>query len=200
MGAEPGITVTLETLRQAQDTAWDDRLKFHPHLHCLVTGGGLSPDGDWHDVSNPRCLVAVKPLMVEFRTRWCQGLTQILTDETLSLPEGTTTRHWLKRLKQVTRQNWEVFIATPPEDGGPRPDDMLRYQAEDVTGGPISGERLVSIKDLSETQLAYLTSAPLSETRLDEATEKDTIVFRWGRDDPATGKRERTEIESLPVE
>ncbi len=48
--------------------------------------------------------------------------------------------------------------------------------------------------------MAYLTSAPLSETRLDEATEKDTIVFRWGRDDPATGTRERTEIESLPVE
>ncbi len=103
LGAEPGITVTLETLRQAQDTAWDDRLKFHPHLHCLVTGGGLSPDGDWNDVSNPRCLVAVKPLMVEFRTRWCQGVTQILTDETLSLPEDTTTRHWLKRLKQATR-------------------------------------------------------------------------------------------------
>ncbi|MCP4396758.1 MAG: hypothetical protein GY801_05590, partial [bacterium] len=77
---------------------------------------------------------------------------------------------------------------------------MLRYQAEDVAGGPLSGERLVSIKGLSETQLVYLTSAPLSETRLDEATEKDTIVFRWGRDDPATGKRERTEIESLPVE
>ncbi|MCP3994740.1 MAG: hypothetical protein GY722_06715 [bacterium] len=35
---------------------------------------------------------------------------------------------------------------------------------------------------------------------MDEATEKDTIVFRWGRDDPATGTRERTELESLPAE
>ncbi|MCP4405180.1 MAG: transposase, partial [bacterium] len=130
LGAEPGITVTLET--------WDDRLKFHPHLPCLVTGGGLSPEGEWNDVSNPRCLVAVKPLMVEFRKRCCQGLTQALTDGTLSLPEDTTTRRWLNTLNKANRQKWEVFIATPPEDGGPRPDDMLRYQAEDVAGGPLS--------------------------------------------------------------
>ncbi len=192
LGAEPGITVTLET--------WDDRLKFHPHLHCLVTGGGLSPDGEWNDVSNPRCLVAVKPLMVEFRKRFCQGLTQMLTDETLTLPEDTTTRHWLNTLNKVNRQKWEVFIATPPEDGGPSTDDILRYQAEDVAGGPLSGERLVSINELSETQLAYLKSVPLSESRLEETTEEGTIVFRWGTYDPATGKRERTEIESLPAE
>ena len=37
LGAEPGITVTLET--------WDDRLCFHPHLHCLVTGGGPDSGG-----------------------------------------------------------------------------------------------------------------------------------------------------------
>ncbi len=181
--------MTLET--------WDDRLQFHPHLHCLVTGGGLSPDGAWLDVPNPRCLVAVTPLMVEFRKRYCQGVRRLLTDEALILPEDTTTRRWLNRLNRVNRQNWEVFIAKPPEDGGPNTDDILRYQAEDVAGGPLSGERLVSIKELSETQLAYLKSAPLSENRLEEATN-DLITFRWGRYDPATGRRDRTEIEPLP--
>ena len=192
LGAQPGITVTLET--------WDERLKFHPHLHCLVTGGGLNPKGEWKDVPNPRCLVAVKPLMVEFRKRFCQGLKQMLNDETLSLPEETRTRRWLNRLNKVNRQKWEVFIAKPPEDGGPGTDDILRYQAEDVAGGPLSGERLVSVKELSETQLAYLKSAPLSENRLEETTEEGTIVFRWGKYDPVTGKRERTELEALPVE
>ncbi len=191
LGAEPGITVTLET--------WDDQLRFHPHVHCLVTGGGLTPEGAWQDVPNPRCLVAVKPLMWEFRKRFCQGLKQALHDDTLTLPEGTTTRQWLNRLKKVNRQSWAVFIAPPPEDGGPTPEDILRYQAEDVAGGPLSGDRIVpALSDLSTTQLAYLKSSPLSPTRLEDAPE-DTISFRWGAYDPTTGTRERTQIETLPV-
>jgi hypothetical protein len=192
LGAEPGITVTLET--------WDDRLQFHPHLHGLVTGGGLSPEGEWTDVPNPQCLVAVKPLMVGFRTRYCQGLRDLVTAEGLTLPEDTTTRHWLNTLNRVNRQDWEVFIAKPPEDGGPSPDDILRYLAEDVAGGPLSGERLAAITDLSDTQLAYLKSSPLSDTRLEETTEEGTVSFRWGRYDPNTGRRDRTEIASLPAD
>ncbi len=192
LGAEPGITVTLET--------WDDRLHFHPHVHCLVTGGGLTPAGDWKDVPNPRCLVAVKPLMWEFRKRFCQGLKQALRDGVLTLPEGTTTRQWLNRLNKVNRQNWAVFIAKPPEEGGPTPEDILRYQAEDVAGGPLSGDRLVpAVADRSTTQLAYLKSAPLSEPRLEDAPE-GTLSFRWGAYDPATGRRDRTQIETLPVD
>ena len=155
--------------------------------------------GEWWDVPNPRCLVAVKPLMWEFRKRFCQGLKQALREGTLSLPEGTTARQWLNRVKKVNRQQWEVFIAKPPEDGGPTTEDILRYQAEDVAGGPLSGERLVpSTADLSATQLAYLTSSPLRETRLEDAPE-GTIRFRWGAYDPATGRRERTQIETLSV-
>jgi hypothetical protein len=110
LGAEPGITMTLET--------WDDRLRFHPHVHCLVTGGGLSPDGEWVDVSNPACLVAVTPLMWEFRKRFCRRLQQALQEEELTLPKETTTQQWLNRLNKVNRQKWEVFIAKPPEEVG----------------------------------------------------------------------------------
>lgn len=223
LGAEPGITITLET--------WDDQLFFHPHLHGLVTGGGLTPEGAWQDVPNPRCLVAVKPLMWAFRKQFCQGLKQMLHEETLTLPEGTTTRQWLNTLNRVNRQKWAVFIAKPPEDGGPTTDDILRYQAEDVAGGPLSGARLVpplpvhrvispldrlmlsprdledliraqqelSSADRSETLLAYLKSFPLSASRLEDASEGE-VRFRWGAYDPATGTRERTEVETLPVD
>ena len=191
LGAEPGMTVTLET--------WDDRLRFHPHLHCLVTGGGLTPAGAWKDVPNPRCLVAVTPLMWEFRKRFCQGLKQVLQEGALTLPGRTTMRHWLNRVNQVNRQSWEVFIAKPPDDGGPTPEAILRYQAEDVAGGPLSGERLMSpLADLSATQLAYLKASPLSVSRLEEAPDGQ-VSFWWGAYDPATGRRERTQLETLPM-
>lgn len=190
LGAEPGLTVTLET--------WDDRLHVHPHVHCLVTGGGLSPESEWIDVSNPRCLVAVEPLMWEFRKRFCQGLKQALQEETLTLPEDTTPRQWLTRLNKVNRQKWDVFIAKPPEDGGPTTEEILRYQADDVAGGPLSGDRLLSTPELSTTQLAYLKSTPLHETRLEEAPEGH-VSFCWGAYNPDTGSRERTQIETLPA-
>jgi hypothetical protein len=191
LGAEPGLTVTLET--------WDDRLCFHPHLHCLVTGGGLTPAGDWKDLPNPRCLVAVKPLMWAFRKRFCRAVKQALEQGELTLPEGTTTRQWLNRLNKANRQQWALFIAKPPEDGGPTTEDVLRYQAEDVAGGPLSGDRLVSAGDtLSETQLAYLKSIPLSETRLGDAPDGQ-VSFWWGVYDPETGRRERDQPETLPV-
>ena len=223
LGADPGITVTLET--------WDDRLLFHPHVHCLVTGGGITPEGDWQDVPNPRCLAPVTPLMWEFRKRFCQGLRQAVQEASVTLPTGTTPRQWLNTINRVNRQDWEVFIAKPPEDGGPTTQDLLRYLAEDVAGGPLSGDRLVtplpasrvispldrlalsphelqplirerestSSADLPETLLAYLKSFPLSVSRLEDAPE-GVVRFRYGAYDPATGRRERTEIDTLPVE
>ena len=50
-------------------------------------------------------------------------------------------------------------------------------------GGPLSGDRVVSVPDLSEAQLAYLKAAPLHKTRLEEAPEGH-VSFRWGAYDP----------------
>ena len=191
LGAAVGITATLET--------WDDRMRFHPHLHCMVTGGGLTPEGEWVDVVNSNCLIAVKPLMYEFRKQFCQGLKQLLKDDKLTLPGDATKRQWLARLNKTNRKSWAVFIAKQPENGGPTANDILRYLSEDVAGGPLSGDRLVpQSSEFSTTQLAYLNSTPLTEARLQEAPD-DEISFTWGRYDPDTQKRERTEIETLPI-
>src|SRR5262249_55083823 len=44
LGAQPGILTALHT--------WSQTLVLHPHLHCLVPGGGLTPDGRWQAVRN----------------------------------------------------------------------------------------------------------------------------------------------------
>src|SRR5262249_48733786 len=48
LGAQPGILAALHT--------WSQTLVLHPHLHCLVTGGGLTPAGEWVAV-RPGCLL-----------------------------------------------------------------------------------------------------------------------------------------------
>jgi hypothetical protein len=66
LGAELGLTAVLHT--------WTRELLFHPHVHCIVTGGGLSLDGSRWVRSRKRYLFPVKLMGARFRTRYLDGL------------------------------------------------------------------------------------------------------------------------------
>ena len=74
LGARLGALSVLHT--------WTRAMLLHPHVHMLVTGGGLSADGSWIDSKHPRFLVPVKALSVIFRAKFCAGLkkAQLLPD------------------------------------------------------------------------------------------------------------------------
>jgi hypothetical protein len=61
LGAVPGITAVLHT--------WGQNLCYHPHLHCVVTGGGLTKIGRWNE-SRKKFLVPVKVLTKKFRGKF----------------------------------------------------------------------------------------------------------------------------------
>ena len=128
--------------------------------------------------------------------------------ETFTLPTGTTPRQWLHRLNKVNRQDWDVFIAKPPEDGGPTTAVIEAYLADDIAGGPLAAIRLEASppapppdRALNDAQLLYLKSAPMSASRLEETPEQTgQVTFRWGAYNPDTGLRERDRTETLPVD
>ena len=67
LGARIGALAVLHT--------WTRAMLFHPHVHMLVTAGGLSGDGStWIDSKYPRFLVPVRALSVIFRAKFCAGL------------------------------------------------------------------------------------------------------------------------------
>lgn len=140
-GVQIGIVAALHT--------WDDRLLRHPHLHCLVTGGGLTDDDTWKDSYKPGAkpfLVHVKALMQLFRRLFCRRLERKIKKEQFTLPDGCSTQPMLNIINTVNRTNWEVYVSKPPEDGGPTTEDILEYQAKAVAGGPISESRIVGIE------------------------------------------------------
>src|SRR5262249_6095137 len=57
-GAQPGMIAALHT--------WSQTLVLHPHVHCLVTGGGLTPEGDWK-ASRNGVLLPARVVMAVFR-------------------------------------------------------------------------------------------------------------------------------------
>jgi hypothetical protein len=67
VGARLGALAVLHT--------WTRAMLFHPHVHLLVTAGGLSADGQsWVDPKHPQFLVPVRALSILFRAKFCDGL------------------------------------------------------------------------------------------------------------------------------
>jgi hypothetical protein len=69
VGAQIGSLAVLHT--------WTRAMLFHPHVHMLVTAGGLSVDGEsWIDSKHPKFLVPVRALSILFRAKFCDGLNK----------------------------------------------------------------------------------------------------------------------------
>jgi len=67
LGAQIGLTAVLHT--------WTRALRFHPHLHCVVTGGGLTRDGQWIDGSE-KYFLPVKVLGIVLRGKFLDALAR----------------------------------------------------------------------------------------------------------------------------
>ncbi len=76
LGAEVGITSVLHT--------WTRNLRLHPHVHCLVTGGGIDDEGCWRDAGSS-FLAPVKVMGALFRGKFLAGLRSLRRRDKLSL-------------------------------------------------------------------------------------------------------------------
>src|SRR6516162_384209 len=118
LGAQVGITALLHT--------WGQNLAFHPHLHCVVSGGGLSVDGhDWV-ASKRRFLVPIKVLGKLFRGKFLAGLRATYEAGLLYLggpAELADAKAFRRLLDACYRRAWVVY-AQPPFAG---PEHVFRY-------------------------------------------------------------------------
>jgi len=134
LGAQPGILVALHT--------WSQTLVLHPHVHCLVTGGGLTPMGQWVAVRNGFLLPA-RVVMAVFRGKLLATLRQALAREELRLPEGSRPQQMLNllmRLGHPRKTKWNVHIMERYRHGA----GVVTYLARYLRGGPIKNARLVA--------------------------------------------------------
>jgi hypothetical protein len=134
LGAQPGILMALHT--------WSQTLVLHPHLHCLVTGGGLTPDGQWQAVRQGFLLPA-RVVMAVLRGKMLDAIRQAYAREDLVLPEGMRPQPFvnlLNRLGHPTKTRWNVRIMERYAHGA----GVVTYLARYLRGGPIKNGRLVA--------------------------------------------------------
>lgn len=139
LGAQLGMIAVLHT--------WGQTLSFHPHLHCIVPGGGLAADGEsW--VSAPEgYLLPVKVLSKVFRGKFLHGLRALYQNGELAFygkaEEFQTEKAFQKLLRGLYRTEWVVYAKRP--FGGP--EQVIRYLGRYTHRVAISNRRLVSVKD-----------------------------------------------------
>ncbi len=134
LGAQPGILAALHT--------WSQTLVLHPHVHCLVTGGGLTPAGDWKPVRNG-FLLPVRVVMAVFRGKLLAAIRHALARAALVLPEGVGPQPFLtllNRLGHPRKTKWNVHIRERYRHGT----GVVTYLARYLRGGPIKNARLLA--------------------------------------------------------
>jgi len=131
LGAQTGVLAVLHT--------WGQNLQFHPHVHCVVPGGGLSPDGSRWIASAANFFLPVRVLSRVFRGKFLAGLRGALARGELRFAADQFER----LLSAAAGTDWVVY-AKPPFGG---PEQVLRYLARYTHRVAISDARLLEFED-----------------------------------------------------
>ncbi len=146
LGARLGMTAVLHT--------WGSALIHHPHIHMIVPGGGLSPDGTRWLPCRPGFFLHVRVLSRLFRRLFLEGLLAlhragelVFFGDLVNLADPASFTTWLAPFR---KSEWVVY-AKPPFGG---PEAVLAYLSRYTHRVAISNNRLVS-------------------------AEAGTVAFRW---------------------
>jgi hypothetical protein len=139
LGAEIGFIAVLHT--------WGQTLLHHPHLHCLVPGGGLAPDGGRWIASRPDFFLPVRVLSRLFRRLFLQYLQAAFDAGQLqffsSLGSLKGDNAFTDYLRPLRRTEWVVYAKRPFAGA----EQVLDYLARYTHRVAISNNRLLNIKD-----------------------------------------------------
>ncbi len=139
LGAELGFISILHT--------WGQNLIHHPHVHCVVPGGGLSPDGQRWIACRPGFFLPVRVLSRLFRRLFLEGLNRAFAEGTLTfhgdLAPLADRANWEAALAPFRDTEWVVYAKRP--FGGPK--QVLEYLGRYTHRVAISNSRLVSLNE-----------------------------------------------------
>ena len=158
LGADVGFLAVLHT--------WGQSLHLHPHVHCVVPGGGISPDGArWIGCKKQSFFLPVKVLSSRFRRLFLTYLRESFRKGRLNFYGDMAGLAWPVALEalcqQARRIQWIVFVK-PPFGG---PEQVLKYLARYTHRVAISNRRLLSMED-DRVSFEYKDYADCNRTKV----------------------------------
>jgi hypothetical protein len=136
LGATLGVTMVLHT--------WTRDLRYHPHVHALVTAGGLVRDTDRWIRTRHDYLFPVQMMSAVFRGKMLEALRRLYRQGKLTVFDEFRDPEAFGRLSaQLARAPWVVYAKKPFR----RPDHVLRYLGRYTHRVAISSSRIISVTD-----------------------------------------------------
>ena len=139
LGAKLGMTMVLHT--------WGQTLQHHPHVHCIVPGGGPALDGTRWVACRPGFFLPVRVLARLFRRLFLQELESAFWAGKLRFFNKLATlakpQAFVRRLGELRRLDWVVYAKAP--FGGPK--QVLAYLGRYTHRVAIANSRLLSLAD-----------------------------------------------------
>jgi len=139
LGAEIGVTAVLHS--------WGQTLHHHPHIHCIVPGGGLSPDGTRWIACRPGFFLPVRVLSRLFRRLFLERLRAAFDAGELaffgSLADRADAHTFARHLAAMRRVDWVVYAKRPFAG----PEQVLAYLGRYTHRVAITNGRLLAIAE-----------------------------------------------------
>ena len=142
LGVRPALLMALHT--------WGRNLSQHPHIHCLLSAGGIDTQGQWK-AGSTSFLLPLKPLQILFRGKLLARLKAQLSAQQLCLPPLQALPHWLACIRKLYREHWNIEIQPPYEHAR----GVALYLARYVKGGPVPSDRPLSIDSNGLVRMPY---------------------------------------------
>jgi hypothetical protein len=153
LGATPGMLLTLHT--------WSRSLALHPHIHALVTDGGLADD-EWRSPRRSHFLPA-RVVLALFRGKLLAALSRLLASGKLRLPPEYSSERANSLINRLGRLKWHVWLCQRYAHGH----GVLVYLARYLRGGPLRDGQLVSVSDQRILTRYHAHGAPAATLTLD---------------------------------
>lgn len=141
LGAKAGYSLVLHT--------WGRNLSLHPHIHAVITEGGLNSEGKWVEPGYD-CFLPAEAMMSMFRGAYISGIRKLIRENELTLPENETVVQLRNVLDKIySEKKWNVRVEESYSHG----EGLVKYLSRYLKGGPIRSQQVKLSED--EVKLRY---------------------------------------------
>lgn len=138
LGAQIGVTAILHT--------WGQTLMHHPHLHCIVPGGGLNSCGKWVN-SRKKFFIPVKVLSRKFRGKFLYYLKQAKLEFYGSISDLNAPCRFQDWMSSLYQKEWVVYCKPPFKNAG----YVVEYLGRYTHRVAISNNRIIKLEGCGVT-------------------------------------------------
>jgi hypothetical protein len=132
LGAEIGVTSVLHT--------WGQTIVYHPHVHCIVPGGGLTESGLGFIKSKSKFFIPVKVISSKFRGKFINLLEKLVDEKKVILPSNLNFKKFKKILSS---KEWVVFCKKTFK----KPEHVIKYLGRYTHKIAITNSRIIKYKN-----------------------------------------------------